>query len=131
MILLSWVSFIPWYDVGNIITGDACGAGNANPSGGPDFISAFHRGSCYPVTVASLFYVIVLSFGFWVLIVPFVWLLGIYIFYFFQILKLMLPEEPLSVKIVTFFKTCTRMIKTHKNSCSVWLCLLYFWIQNL
>jgi len=59
------------------MTGAACGAGNAYPSGAPDF----HRSSCCPVICVSLFHVIVLSFGFWVSIVPFVWLLGIYIFY--------------------------------------------------
>jgi len=37
---------------------------------------------CYPVICVFLFLVIVLSFGFWLLIVSFVWLLGIYIFYF-------------------------------------------------
>jgi len=30
MILLSWVRFIHWYDIGDIMTGAACGAGNAN-----------------------------------------------------------------------------------------------------
>jgi len=74
MILLSWVRFIPWY----IMAGAACGAGNAYPSGAPDFTSGFHRGSCCPVICVSLFHIIVV---FWVLIVPFVWLLGIYIFY--------------------------------------------------
>jgi len=29
--------------------GVACGAGNAYPSGAPDFTSGFHRGSCCPV----------------------------------------------------------------------------------
>jgi len=28
------------------MTGDACGTGNAFPSGAPDFTSGFHRGSC-------------------------------------------------------------------------------------
>jgi len=62
------------------MTGAACRAGNAYNSGAPDFTSGFHRGSCCPVIYVSLFPVIVLSFVFWVLIVPFVWLLGIYIF---------------------------------------------------
>jgi len=56
--------------------------GNAYLSGAPDFTSGFHRGSCCPVICVSLFHVIVLSFVFWVFIVPFVWLLGIYICYF-------------------------------------------------
>jgi len=64
------------------MTGAACRAGNAYPSVAPDFTSGFHRGSCCPVICVSLFHVIVLDFGFWVLIVPFFWLLGIYIFYF-------------------------------------------------
>jgi len=84
MILLSWVRFIHWYDIGDIMTGAACGAGNAYPSRVPGFTSGFHRGSCCSVICVSLFYVIVLSFVFWVLIVPFVWLLGIYIFYLFR-----------------------------------------------
>jgi len=79
MILLSWVRFIHWYDIGDIMTGAACEAGNAYTSGAPDFTSGFDRGSCCPVL---LLHVIVSSFVFWVLIVPFVWLLGIYIFYF-------------------------------------------------
>jgi len=49
-------------------------------SGEPDFTSGFRRGSCCPVICVSLFHVSVLSFGFWVLIVPFLWLLGISIF---------------------------------------------------
>jgi len=44
------------------MTGTACGAGNAYPSGAPDFTSGFHRGSCCPVTCVSLVHVIVLSF---------------------------------------------------------------------
>jgi len=28
------------------MTGAACGAGNAYPSGAPDFTSGFHSGSC-------------------------------------------------------------------------------------
>jgi len=62
------------------MTGAACGTGNAYPFGAPAFTSGFHRGSCCPVICVSLFHVIVLSFRFWVLIVPFVWLLDIYIF---------------------------------------------------
>jgi len=95
MILLSWVRFIPWYDIGDIMVGAACGAGNAYPSRAPNFTSGFHRGSCCHVICVSLFHVIVLAFGFWVLIVPFVWLLGIYIFssypycFFFQSCKLL------------------------------------------
>jgi len=53
------------------MTGAACGAGNAYLFGAPDFTSGFHRGSC-PVICVSLVHVIVLSFGFGVLIVPFV-----------------------------------------------------------
>jgi len=44
--------------------GAACGAGNAYPSGAPDFTSGFRRGSCCPVICVSLFQVIVLSFEF-------------------------------------------------------------------
>jgi len=40
------------------------GAGNAYPSGAPDFTSGFHRGSCCPAIFVSLFHVSVLSFGF-------------------------------------------------------------------
>jgi len=47
------------------MTGATCGAGNAYPSGAPDFTSGFHRDSCCPVICVSLFYVIVLSFNFW------------------------------------------------------------------
>jgi len=39
-----------------------CGAGNAYPSGAPDFISGFHRGSRCPVICVSLFHVILSSF---------------------------------------------------------------------
>jgi len=47
------------------MTGTACGAGNAYPSGDPDFTSDFYRGPCCPViNFVSLIYVIVLSFGF-------------------------------------------------------------------
>jgi len=74
MLLLSWVLFITWYDIGYIMMGAACGTWNVYPSGAPDFTSGFHRVSCCPVICVSLFHVIVLSFGFWVLIVPFVWL---------------------------------------------------------
>jgi len=51
------------------------------PSGAADFTSGFHRSSCCPVICASLFHVIVLSFWFWVLIAPFVWLRGISILF--------------------------------------------------
>jgi len=60
--------------------GAAFGAGNGYPSGAPDFTSVFHGSSCCPVICVSLFHIIVLSFGFSVLIIPFVCLLGIYIF---------------------------------------------------
>jgi len=46
------------------MAGTACGAGNAYPSGAPDFTSGFNRGSCCPVICASLFHVVVLSFVF-------------------------------------------------------------------
>jgi len=46
------------------MTGAACEAGYAYPSGAPDFTSGFHRGSCCPVNRVSLFHVIVLSFEF-------------------------------------------------------------------
>jgi len=46
------------------MTGAACGAGNAYPSGTPGFTSGFYRGSCRPVICVSLFHVIVLSFEF-------------------------------------------------------------------
>jgi len=46
------------------MTGGACGAGNAYPSGASDFTSGFQRGSCCPVICVSLFHVIVLSFEF-------------------------------------------------------------------
>jgi len=42
------------------MTGAASGAGNAYPSGAPDFTS----GSCCPVICVYLFHVIVLSFAF-------------------------------------------------------------------
>jgi len=54
------------------MTGTAGRAGNAYPSGSPDFISGFHRSSCCPVICVSLFHVIVLSFEFGVLRVPLV-----------------------------------------------------------
>jgi len=50
------------------MTGAACGAGNAYPSGTSSFTSGFHRGSCCPVICVSLFPVVV----FRILIVPFV-----------------------------------------------------------
>jgi len=43
------------------------GAVYAYPFRAPDFTSDFHRGTCCPATCVSLFHVIVLSFGFWVL----------------------------------------------------------------
>jgi len=46
------------------MTGAACGAGNAYPSGAPDFTSGFYRGSWYRIICVSLFHVIVLSFRF-------------------------------------------------------------------
>jgi len=47
------------------MTGAACGAGHAYPSGAPDdFTSGVYKGSCCPVICVSLFHVIVLSFGF-------------------------------------------------------------------
>jgi len=46
------------------MTSAACGAGNAYPSGAPDFTFGFHRDSCSPVIYVSLFHVIVWSFGF-------------------------------------------------------------------
>jgi len=46
------------------MTGAACGAGNAYPSGAHYFTSGFHRGSCCLVICVSLLHVIVLSFGF-------------------------------------------------------------------
>jgi len=45
-----------------MMTGAACGAGHAYPSGAPDFTSGFHTGSCCPVICVYLFPVIVLSF---------------------------------------------------------------------
>jgi len=54
------------------MTGATWGEGNAYPSGVPDFTSGIHRGSSCHVICASLYHVIVLSFGFLVLIVPFV-----------------------------------------------------------
>jgi len=57
-----------------VYTGKWVYKGNAYPSGAPHFTSGFHRGSCCPVICVSLFHVIHvdLSFGFLVLIVPFV-----------------------------------------------------------
>jgi len=37
------------------MTGDACGAGNAYPSGTPDFTSDFHRGLCVLSFVSPYF----------------------------------------------------------------------------
>jgi len=59
MVLLSLVRFIPWCGIGDIMTGAAYGAGNAYPSGAPDFTFGFNRGSCCPVIYVSLFHVIV------------------------------------------------------------------------
>jgi len=56
----------------SILTGATYGAGNAYPSGAPDFTSGFYRGSCCSVNCVSLFHVIVLSFAFLVLMVHFV-----------------------------------------------------------
>jgi len=61
-----------FYDIGDIMTGAACGAGNAYPLAAPDFTSGYHRGSCCPVICVSLFHIIVLSFEFGGLIIPFV-----------------------------------------------------------
>jgi len=36
-------------NITSFITGAACGAGNAYPSGALDLNSGFHRGSCCPV----------------------------------------------------------------------------------
>jgi len=52
------------YDIGDIMMGAACGAGNAYPSGASGFTSGFHKGSCCPVICVSLFHAIVLSFVF-------------------------------------------------------------------
>jgi len=49
--------------------GAAYGAGNAYPSISPYFASGFYRGSCCPVFCVILSNVIVMSFGFWVLVV--------------------------------------------------------------
>jgi len=68
---------------GGSVVGAACRAGSAYPSGAPDFTTGFHRGSCCPVICVSLFHV--LSFGSWLLILPFVWLLGVYVFYFYTV----------------------------------------------
>jgi len=67
MILLSWVRFIPWYDIWDIMKYAACGAGNTYPSVAPDFTSSFHRRSCCPVICVSLFHVIsfIFDFEFW------------------------------------------------------------------
>jgi len=61
----------PWFDIADIMMGAGYGAENAYPSGKHHFTSDFHGGSCYPVICDSLFHVIVLSFGFSELIVPF------------------------------------------------------------
>jgi len=114
MILLSLVRFIPWYDIGDIMTVATYGAGNAYPSGAPNFTSGFHSSSCCPVIYVSLFHVIVLSFVFWVLIVPFVWFLGIYIFYFKTIQNIVLC---LHFTFLSWFmvKNITIIFKTSHN----------------
>jgi len=63
--------------------GATCGEGNVYPSGAPDFTSDFNIGSCCPVTCisCSLFHVIVLAFGFCVLIYPLVGMLVISILF--------------------------------------------------
>jgi len=43
----------------------------------PKHLILAHKGSCCPVICVSLFHVIVLSFGFLILIVPFIGLRGI------------------------------------------------------
>jgi len=77
-------SYPSWYDIGVIVTGATCGTGNAYYSGAPDFTFGFHICSLCPVICVFLFHVIVLSFGFWVLIVHFVWLQDISIFFTFN-----------------------------------------------
>jgi len=52
------------------MTGTACGAGNAYPSGAPDLTCGFHRGSCCPVICVSLFHMIVLFLDFEFLLFP-------------------------------------------------------------
>jgi len=54
------------------MTGAVCRAGNAYPSEAPYFTSGFDRGSCCPVICVSFIHLIALSFGFLVLLVPFV-----------------------------------------------------------
>jgi len=69
---LSWILFISWYDIRDIMTGAACGAGKSYPSRAPYFTSGFYRGSCCPVICVSSFHIFV--FGFWVVIVCVVFL---------------------------------------------------------
>jgi len=88
IILPKSITFCPWYYKGDIMTDAAWGAGNDYPSGAPDFTYGFHRDSCCPVICVSIFHGIVSSFRFWVLIVPFVWLLGIFVLFFFTLTKL-------------------------------------------
>jgi len=85
--------FIPQYDIGNM-TGAACGAGTTYMyhSGGTDFTSGFHKGLCFPIFCVSCFYVIVLSFVFWFLIVPLIWLRGIFIFFTVMCLNALLKK---------------------------------------
>jgi len=52
------------YGIGDIMTGVACGAGKAYPSGTPDCTSGFYSGSCCLVICFFLFHVIVFSFGY-------------------------------------------------------------------
>jgi len=70
------------------MTGATCGARNAYPSGA----SGFLRGSCCPVICVSLFYVIVLSFGLCVLIVPFVCLVSI--IFFTSVMRYLFARKP-------------------------------------
>jgi len=55
------------------MTGAACGAGNAYPSGAPDCTSGFHKGSCCPVICVSIFHVILCD------------CVSLYFFYFVEI----------------------------------------------
>jgi len=80
--IVVWVRFIPWYDIGNIMTGTACGAKHSYPSGAPDFTSGFHRSPCCPVICGSFFHVIVLSF--WIL--SFDWFFCLIVWYLYFLL---------------------------------------------
>jgi len=46
------------------MTDATCGAGNAYPSGAPDFTFLKNKSSCCPVICVCLFHVIVLDFEF-------------------------------------------------------------------